>query len=233
MNSQDTLFIHYYKDEAPLPSPTYAPVSDEFYYREADSIYKLAYSPEMLLSFEFEGIYHFRFDTTMEEGLTIVNFGENFPKIKSEAELLEPLAYIATSPDYKRLQAEENKKLANDRFWLGLAKTTGRARELIRVYYNRVYFANYYFSNSRPGWKTDRGMIYIVYGPPQDMEKTPDSETWIYNKKGESGTINFNFRYKPNSFNLDNYVLVRSESQNWHWREAVDTWRSGKIFLAN
>lgn len=229
----DTLFIHYYKDAAPLPSSTFAATSEEVFYKKADSIYILKYSPDLLLSFSDQGLYHFRFDTSLAEGLTIVNFGKNFPKIKSAEELIEPLAYIATTVDYKRLLEEENKKRANDKFWLGLAKTTGRARELIRVYYNRVYFANYYFSNSKPGWKTDRGMIYTVYGPPGNMEKTPDSETWIYYTRGASSSISFTFIYKPNPFNLDNYVLSRSESHSWHWREAVDTWRSGKIFLAD
>ena len=229
----DTLYIHYYRNETPLPSPAFAATSEEIFYDVADTVYKLKYQPELYLSFTARGLYHFRFDTTRPEGLTIVNFGQNYPKVKSAEELIEPLAYIATSADYKRLLSEENKKLANDNFWLELAETTGRARELIRVYYNRVYFANYYFSNTKPGWKTDRGMVYIVYGPPQNMEKTPDSETWIYYSEGASATINFKFLYKPNAYNLENYVLNRSESHSWHWREAVDGWRSGRIFLAD
>jgi GWxTD domain-containing protein len=141
------------------------------------------------------------------------------------------LAYLTTSADYQKLQNAENKKLAVDDFWLALGGSTNRARELIRIYYNRVYFANYYFSGNKPGWKTDRGMVYIVYGPPQNIEKSPVSETWLYYMKGASNSINFTFRHEPNSYNLDNYVLQRSESHDWHWREAVDSWRKGKIFL--
>ena len=131
----------------------------------------------------------------------------------------------------RKLLLEENKKLATDNFWLGIAGSTGVAREMIRIYYNRVYFANYYFSGTKPGWKTDRGMVYIVYGPPKNLQKSPDSESWIYYLKGPSNSITFNFNYDPNPFNVDNYILSRSESHDWHWREAVDTWRSGKIFL--
>ncbi|MBN1950033.1 MAG: GWxTD domain-containing protein [Bacteroidales bacterium] len=229
----DTLYIHYYSSQLPIPSPVYPSVSDESFYQKADSVYALPYSPNLLLSFAYEGIYHFRFDTTLSEGLTVVNFGANFPKIKSPEELIEPLAYIATTVDYEQLLKEENKKLANDRFWLKLAETTGRARELIRVYYNRVYFANYYFSTSVPGWKTDRGMVYVIYGPPRNMEKTPTTESWIYNIGGASGSITFNFRNNPTAFNPENYQLIRSESQNWRWKEAVESWRSGKIFMAD
>jgi GWxTD domain-containing protein len=225
------LYIDYYGNQSPLPSPTFATSSDEFVFPEPDSSYIIDYTPDLLFSLINEGMYQLRFDTTVTEGLTVMNFGPNFPKITSPQELIDPLAYLTTSADYKQLQAEENKKLAVDNFWIGIAKSTGRARELIRIFYNRVYFANYFFSTNKPGWKTDRGMIYIVYGPPQNLQKTPDSETWIYYIKGASSTINFSFQYKPSVFTLDNFVLKRSESQEWHWREAVDSWRKGEIFL--
>lgn len=227
----DSLFIDYYKNNTPLPSPTFATSSDEFTYSKSDSLYILDYSPELIMTFNYEGLYHFRFDTNNAEGLTLVNFGEQFPKINTAREMINPLAYITTSAGYKELQASENYKLAVDNFWLNIGGSAGRARELIRIYYNRVYFANYYFSTSKPGWKTDRGMVYIVYGPPQNMQKTPNTESWIYYNKGASSTIELTFDYKPNPYSLDNFILRRSESQDWHWREAVDAWRNGKIFL--
>ena len=229
--SYDTLFVDYYINSTPLPSPTFATSSNEMQYTKPDSTYIIGYKPDLLLTFNYEGLYHFRFDTNYTQGLTLVNFGGNFPKIKTPAEMVDPLAYITTSAVYKKLLAEDNMKLTVDNFWLEIGKTTGRARELIRIYYNRVYFANYYFSTFKPGWKTDRGMIYIVYGPPQNMQKTANSETWIYYSKGASSTINLTFEYKPTSFSLENFVLRRSESQDWHWREAVDAWQGGEIFL--
>ena len=196
-----------------------------------ESTYIIDYSTELMLSFSYEGIYRFRFDTNQQESLIITNFDKNFPKVKSAEELIEPLVYITTTADYDRLINDDNKKLASDNFWLDIGGSTGRARELIRIYYNRVYFSNYYFSNIVPGWKTDRGMIYIVYGPPQNMEKTANSETWIYYTKGASNAINFTFDYKPDLYNLDNFVLRRSESHEWHWKEAIDSWREGEIYL--
>ena len=227
------IYIDYYKEDAPLPKPTFAPGTTESIYQKPDSLYKLDYSPDLLLAFQYRGVYHFRFDTTQRDGLTIVNYGNDFPKIKTPEELIDPLAYITTTADYKALKREENKKLAVDNFWLNIGKSTGRARELIRIYYNRVYFANYYFTNDRPGWKTDRGMIYIVYGPPQNMKKSPAGETWVYYAKGANNAIEFDFSYKPTAFSLDNFVLQRSQSQDWHWRDAVDSWRNGQIYLAD
>lgn len=227
------IYIDYYKEEAPLPRPAFAPGSDASIYQKPDSMYMLDYSPDLLMEFQYTGVYHFRFDTTQPDGLTIVNFGKDFPKIKTPAEMIDPLAYITTTADYKDLKLHENNKLTVDNFWLNIGKSTGRARELIRIYYNRVYFANYYFSNDRPGWKTDRGMIYIVYGPPQNMKKSPAGETWVYYLKGPNNSIQFNFSFKPTAFALDNFVLQRDNTQDWHWRDAVDSWRNGQIYLSD
>lgn len=229
--SFNKIYISYYKNDTPLPSPTYAKNVTESFYTTPDSTYTIDYNPNLLFSFSYPGLYHFRFDTNQIQGLTIVNFGSNFPKVKTPEELVNPLAYLATSTDYDDLKKAENKKLAVDDYWIKIGGSTSRAREMIRIFYNRVYFSNYYFSGNKPGWKTDRGMVYVMYGPPQNMDKTPNSETWIYYMKGSTNSLNFTFNYTPHAYNTDNFVLQRLESQDWHWREAVDSWRNGKIFL--
>jgi GWxTD domain-containing protein len=40
-------------------------------------------------------------------------------------------------------------------------------------YYRRIEYANVQFSVVSPGWRTDRGRIYIIYGPPDDIEHHP------------------------------------------------------------
>jgi len=53
-------------------------------------------------------------------------------------------------------------------------------------YYRRVDFANANFGTFIEGWKTDRGMVYIVLGPPNDIERHPFEagskpyEIWSY-----------------------------------------------------
>ncbi len=229
----DSIYIKYFKNSPPLPRPTFYVASEEKYYQEPDSIWKLPLSKNRLYRLQYKGMYYLQTDTTFKEGLSIFNYGPDFPKVNEPEDLIEPLAYITTSAEYKALLSSSNKKLAVDDFWLGVAGSAGRARELIRIYYNRVYFANYYFTSNRPGWKTDRGMIYIVYGPPQNMYRTSGQETWIYYRKGEASSITFTFNYVPSPYTLDNFVLQRSENYDWHWRDAVDSWRSGKIYLVD
>jgi len=227
------LYIDYYINNISLPKPTYALSSDDIFYSKPDSSYTIDYSSNLFISFSYEGLYRYRFDTCEEEGLTILNFGTDYPKISTSSDMITPLAYITTTPEYQKLLDKEDDKLTLDRYWLKIGKNTNRSRELIRIYYNRVYFANFYFTSNKPGWKTDRGMVYIMYGPPQDMQKTANSETWIYHKNGLENPISFTFHYEPNSFTLNNFVLLRSESQEWHWQEAYDSWQKGEIYLSN
>jgi len=178
----------------------------------------------------YQGIYHFQLDTNRTEGLTLCNFGLSYPKVQEVEQLVEPLAYLATTTELEEIRKSANLKLAVDNFWIGKAGNIDRARELIRVYYNRVFFANFYFTSFKPGWKTDRGMIFIVYGPPQSVKVLANQEKWIYYKNNFTTTVTFNFDYRPSPFTLDNFVLQRSDSYDTYWRQAVDSWRKGNIY---
>ena len=61
--------------------------------------------------------------------------------------------------------------------------------ELMDEYYRRVSYANENFEGWKEGWETDRGMIYILFGPPDQVERTNPSianstlyQIWTYNK---------------------------------------------------
>ena len=105
-----------------------------------------------------------------------------------------------------------------------------QAKELIRIYYNRVFYANYYFSADREGWKTDRGMIFLVFGPPNTLYKSEDEEKWLYYKK-PGVTIAFTFRKAKTPWSQNLYYLVRNQAPDTHWRQAVESWRAGKVYL--
>lgn len=231
INTYDTLFIKYFKNDLPLPQPTFSPASEDKYYQNPDSIFVLPFDNTRLYQMNYEGMYFIQLDTTLEEGLSVFNYGENFPKVSSPIELAEPLAYLTTSVQYKSILESTNLKFAVDNFWLECGGNLEKARGLLRIYYNRVYFANYYFTANKPGWKTDRGMIYVVYGAPQRLEREPGSEQWTYYRKNSGSSITFSFVYYPSPYSVDNFVLQRSDSHDWHWREAVDGWNNGQVFL--
>jgi len=67
-------------------------------------------------------------------------------------------------------------------------------------HYRRIAFANEHFAASTPGWKSDRGRIYIVYGPPDSIQTqaststTPAEQLWVYrHMQGKSGEVQLNF----------------------------------------
>ena len=227
----DTVFVKYYGKEIPLPKPSFSLGREKEFLEEPDSLWILPFRKGIAYQLNYEGIYHFQLDTNQISGLTLCNFGDSYPKVQEVSQLIEPLAYLATSAEYAELKNSTNQKLAVDNFWLDKAGNLDKARELIRVYYNRVFFANYYFTSFKPGWKTDRGMIFIVYGPPQSVKVSPSQEKWIYYKNNFTTTVTFTFDHTPTPFAFDNYTLQRADTYDTYWRQAVDSWRRGNIFL--
>lgn len=231
--TSDKLFIAYYQNTSKPPKPTYAINELNSSIFRPDSVFVISYSPNTAISLAYNGLYYFSFDTISSEGVSVLKFDDDFPKVTKAEKLIEPLAYITTDGEYQKLLNSRNKKLAADDFWINAGGNTDRGREMVRIYYNRVYFSNYYFTTTREGWKTDRGMVYIVYGPPQNLRKTNNSEIWYYSKKGTGEQIAFTFTYSPDKYSINEYRLERSESNTWHWKEAVYAWTNGEIFLKN
>lgn len=227
----DTIFVRYYGKEIPLPKPSFSLTREREFLEHADSLWVLPFSKGITYQFNYEGIYHFQLDTSQIEGLTLYNFGDSYPKVQDVKQLIDPLAYLTTSVEFDNLRKAQNQKLAVDNFWLDKAGNPDKARELIRVYYNRVFFANYYFTSFKPGWKTDRGMIFIIYGPPQAVKVSDTQEKWIYYKNNYTTTVTFIFDHTPTPFAFENYTLQRADMYDSYWRQAVNTWRSGNIYL--
>jgi len=227
----DTVFVRYYGKEIPLPKPSFSLTREKEFLEYADSLWILPFTKGISYQLNYEGIYHFQLDTTRAEGVTLYNFGDYYPKVQEVKRLIEPLAYLTTSVEFDKIRIAQNQKLAVDNFWLEKAGNADKARELIRVYYNRVFFANYYFTSFKPGWKTDRGMIFIIYGPPQAVKVTASQEKWVYYKNNFTTTVTFTFDHTPSPFAFDNYTLQRADTYDTYWRQAVNTWRNGNIYL--
>jgi len=225
------IFVSYFGGAIPLPAPAFSTRQGSDYLAEPDSVWILPFKEGLNYQLAYEGIYFFQLDTNYAEGLTVFNFGSNYPRTGEIGEMIGPLVYLTSTAEYNRISMSSNLKLAVDNFWLENAGDPDRARELIRVYYNRVYFANYFFTSLKPGWQTDRGMIYIIYGPPQAVTVLNDEEKWVYYKNNFSTTVTFTFKHQPVPYSINNYVLERSVSYDTYWRQAVDSWRSGSIFI--
>jgi GWxTD domain-containing protein len=95
-----------------------------------------------------------------------------------EAWVKEDVAYIITDAEraaYTNLQSDPEREHFIEQFWLRRDPTPGTpANEFKKEHYRRIAYANDHFSVGHlPGWKTDRGRIYITYGPPDEIEAHP------------------------------------------------------------
>jgi GWxTD domain-containing protein len=208
---------------------------------EPDTVVAVQYSDTLPLMFPGKGIFFCTVERDLNEGYAFYNFGPDFPTMNTPEEMIEPLGYLATPDEMDKMMNSEKPKMALDEFWLKCGGNVERARELIRIYYTRALYANYYFTSSREGWRTDRGMIYILYGPPDKLYKSNEEESWGYKRpvvKSSWGSrysvkeeyLFFNFKKRENKFTDNEYSLSRSETVVSYWDQAVLAWRNGIVF---
>ena len=237
----DTLWLFYYKAVKELPAPPSTVLPEVTLSPEPELIIPLVYSDTMPLMFPREGIYLFSPDSLIREGLVLYNFGTDHPSMTSPEAMIPMLAYIATPEEMDSLLTAVKPKLSLDEFWLRRTGSIERSKELIRIYYNRVLFSNYYFSSYKAGWLTDRGMMYIIYGPPDKVYKNTEGESWGYrlppvqSKWGSGYTVAdeylwFNFRRQKSVFSDNDFILNRAATPVSYWDIAVARWREGKVF---
>jgi GWxTD domain-containing protein len=182
------------------------------------------------LRFDKEGLYNVFADTTQSEGLGILVVNERFPKVTRPQLLLEPLLYMSTNNEINEIKKAEDYKKALDKYWLTLMNGNAPlAQQSIRSFYGRVEEANQLFTTYKEGWKTDKGMIYIVLGPPDKVQRSKDREVWTYDQRGNAQNVNFTFNRRNNQFVDDHYELVRYAEYQPIWYPVVEAWRNGSI----
>jgi GWxTD domain-containing protein len=91
--------------------------------------------------------------------------------------LNEEVGYIITDEErkaFRGLQTDDERQQFIEQFWLRRDPTPDtEENEYREEHYRRIAYANDRFASGIPGWKTDRGMIYIKYGPPDEREEHP------------------------------------------------------------
>jgi GWxTD domain-containing protein len=103
---------------------------------------------------------------------------------------ISQLRYLASSDELnyiQRAKTKEEKERRFLKFWRDKDPTPNSPKnELMIEYYNRIKIANERYSHYVDGWKTDMGMVYIIYGNPSNIERHPFEaeykpyEVWEY-----------------------------------------------------
>ncbi len=241
-NKIDSLFISVYKPSNETPYPPSMILPERSIVTKPDTVVAIPYSDTLPLMLPQRGIFLFKTARDVNEGYTIFNFGQDFPSMSKPEEMIKPLVYLLPQEKTDSMVASPKPKVALDEFWLNCGGgNVEKARELIRIFYTRATFANYYFTSWKEGWRTDRGMIYIIYGPPDKLYKSYENETWGYRKpvvRSGWGTrysvkedyLFFTFKKRDNVFSDNDFYLSRSETLVTFWDKAVQSWRKGIVF---
>ncbi len=166
-----------------------------------------------------EGLYDFVAEVSNVNKEEIVEESISFrvwkPFFKSERylERVRQLAYISSVKEEKELinaKVEEREKLWNE-FWESKDPTPeDGVNEFLIEYFKRVDYANKKFSKGSlfEGWKTDRGKVYIVLGPPDYILEEPFNpsgnayQIWYYYERGYD--LIFVQRYLTGDYELQN-----------------------------
>ncbi|MCB0503961.1 MAG: GWxTD domain-containing protein [Cyclobacteriaceae bacterium] len=151
-----------------------------------------------------------------------------FPKVATVEDIINASVYLWTSDEFKKLKDSEDPKKTFDRFWLNNTNSPSRAGKAISAYFNRVKEANEKFTTFKEGWKTDMGMIYIIFGPPDKAFRTNDGFQWVYKKTYELPGFTFTFFKNSKYFTSEIYELERSTQFQNIWFRAIELWRKGR-----
>src|SRR5437016_9375833 len=91
--------------------------------------------------------------------------------------LNEDVTYIITDEErkaFKQLNTDEERQNFIEQFWLRRDPTPDtEENEFKEEHYRRIAYANEHYASGIPGWKADRGRIYIMYGPADETESHP------------------------------------------------------------
>jgi len=96
--------------------------------------------------------------------------------------LSDDVVYIITDEErksFKNMQTDEEREQFIEQFWMRRDPTPDtQENEYKEEHYRRIAYANERFASGIPGWKTDRGMIYITFGPADEIESHPSGGTY-------------------------------------------------------
>jgi len=118
--------------------------------------------------------------------------------------LNEDVVWIITDQEraaFKQLSNDEERDNFIEAFWQRRDPTPDtEENEYKEEHYRRIAYANEHFAAGIPGWKTDRGRIYIMYGPADEVESHPSGGTYqrpMEEGGGETSTFPFEqWRYR-------------------------------------
>lgn len=224
---EHSLFVYYYKhpflpasppmESQSLPASKNLNIDTTFQVRTNEPLF-----------FKNPGLYFIQKDTLSDAGFSFIVKDYKYPLVTRTDEMIEPLVYLTSQAEIEKIKAEGNYKTSLDSFWLQIGGSKDYSKEMIKAYYHKVEYANKAFTSYKEGWKTDRGIIYIIFGKPDQVYIWGEKEEWVY-ENILTHVVSFTFIKKPNLFSESHYELIRNPTYSTNWYLTIEKWKSGII----
>jgi GWxTD domain-containing protein len=187
-------------------------------------------SNQIILDTNNPGLYKIGNSDNLSEHFTFLHRPKGFPVPNDFQELNLATSYFQNSEEVQLLLKNSNQREAFENFWLKKCGTKDKAKNTMQIYYERMELANIHFTTYTDGWKTDRGMIFMIMGPPTRVFNQRNSEIWTYGRDNNVNNLNFAFDKKYSDKIGVHYQLERHSGYRQVWSIAVNTWRAGRVF---
>lgn len=225
-HNHDTIQQFYIKHFEPIAAPALPPQSNERVnfspLRAYDELLVVPRNTNIQLT--RPGLYFVQTDSASNKGAFMVSVHADYPKMTLLIDLIDCMRYITKNEEYELLNNATDKKGELDRYWLKRNADKDKARNLLRTYFKRAEEANYFFTSYKEGWKTDKGLIYIVFGTPKTVRKLSNKEIWFYPATQYRPPVEFVFQRVGEIFTLE-----RNESYRDVWGMEINAWRTGRV----
>jgi GWxTD domain-containing protein len=219
-----SFYVSYFNEDFPAAYPPFSEQEgkvDRFLFHDSSFVVM----PGASIKLDQRGLYLFQKDTNAAEGFSTRVVNKTFPKFSSIEDLKKPMIYICTQDEWAQLQNAKDDKTKFDKVILNITMDKERASNFMKGYYRRVELANLYFSSYKEGWKTDRGMIYLIFGLPDEVGVSDGSENWYY----KASKTRFTFVKSGSVYDPENFILLRDKKFTTIWYSTIDMWRKSRF----
>lgn len=216
--------VYRYRSNFPTASPPFVTKENRVDpIIQSDSTFRL--QPGATFTLSTAGLYLFQTDTTSNKGFCYYVSEPDYPRFVKLTDLTPAILYVTTKEEYDEIELAGNDKGKFDKVILGITKDAERAKNFMRSYFRRVELSNKYFTSFKAGWKTDQGMIFTIFGEPDEVSKAGNTEVWNY----RTHQVKFTFVRSASLFDPNYQVLIREKRYGETWFSTIDLWRKSRF----
>ncbi len=156
--------------------------------------------------------------------------------------LNQDVLYIITDDEravFSKLRTSEEKDQFIEQFWQRRDPTPNQGgNEFREEHYRRIAYANAKFESGIPGWKTDRGRTYIMFGEPAEIEDHAGGGTYvrpIYEGGGRTSTYPFQIWRYRHIDGIGDDVEIEFVDQSWTglYRMVMNPWEKDMLLYVD